>query len=185
MAGSLIATEDLRCVPVLTTARALGRWQDLGGLYGWTHHASTPGRGGEHLHASTPGRSARAGAGASSARDQHDLPERMLLPLPRHLSSLTDEQLHQLWEMVTAPQPQKEIVYRSGALGAIAQLIMMPGNRLHTLDLSGVALCGLDPAGKPKLTGEYRSDSIELLCDAIESENCVLKVSALMGTDGH
>ena len=59
------------------------------------------------------------------------------------------------------------------------------GNRLHTLDLSGVALCGLDPAGKPKLTGEYRSDSIELLCDAIESENCVLKVSALMGTDGH
>ena len=166
---------------------ALGRWQDLGGLYGWTHHASTPGRGGEHLHASTPGRSARAGAGASSARDQHDLPERMLLPLPRHLSSLTDEQLHQLWEMVTAPQPQKEIVYRSGALGAIAQLIMMPGNRLHTLDLSGVALCGLDPAGKPKLTGEYRSDSIELLCDAIESENCVLKVSGgpLMGTDGH
>ena len=110
----------------------------------------------------------------------------MLLPLPRHLSSLTDEQLHQLWEMVTAPQPQKEIVYRSGALGAIAQLIMMPGNRLHTLDLSGVALCGLDPAGKPKLTGEYRSDSIELLCDAIESENCVLKVSGgpLMVTDG-
>jgi hypothetical protein len=83
-------------MPVLTTARALGRWQDLGGLY-WTHHASTPGRGSEHLHASTPGRSARAGAGASSARDQHDLPERMLLPLPRHLSSLTDEQLHQLW----------------------------------------------------------------------------------------
>jgi len=94
--ATALRQEDFAAVLRLPRELRQDRWQDLGGLY-WTHHASTPGRGSEHLHASTPGRSARAGAGASSARDQHDLPERMLLPLPRHLSSLTDEQLHQLW----------------------------------------------------------------------------------------
>ena len=133
------------------------RWQELGGLYGWTRRPSNVGE-------------------LPSARE---LPEKMMLPLPRQLSKLTAEQLQQLWELVVEPQPLGAVVYRVGAVSAIVKLLQSPSNRLHTLDLSGVALCGLDANGKPKLNGEYRADGVDLLCLALRSENCVLKILRL------
>ena len=153
--------EDFNAVLRLPKELRQDRWQELGGLYGWSRSRSS----GPNSDGDVSGNS--------------DLPEKMLLPLPRQLSKLTTEQLQQLWELVIEPQPLGEIVYRSSAIGAISSLLQSPSNRLHTLDLSGVALCGLDATGKPKLHGEYRSEGVDLLCAALRNEHCALKVLRL------
>ena len=176
--------EDFNAVLRLPKELRQDRWQELGGLYAF--HSSNPALPSSPLSAllstcrygwSKRPLSARSNESARSSREgRSDLPEKMLLPLPRQLSRLTDEQMLQLWETVTAPQPIGEIVYSSSALGSISLLLQSPSNRVHTLDLSGVSLCGLDPSGKPKLNGEYRADGVDLLCEAIRSEHCMLKV---------
>ena len=70
--------EDFNAVLRLPKELRQDRWQELGGLYGWSRSRSS----GPNSDGDVSGNS--------------DLPEKMLLPLPRQLSKLTTEQLQQL-----------------------------------------------------------------------------------------
>ena len=159
--ATALRQEDFASVLRLPKELRQDRWQEIGGLYGWTRRASS------------------GGGGVSSRGGASDLPEKMLLPLPRQLSKLTPEQLQQLWDLVSAPLPVDEVIFRVDAIGAIGRLLQINGNRLHTLDISGVALCGVDAGGRSNFSGEYRSDGVELLCEALRGEHCALKVLRL------
>ena len=96
-------------------------------------------------------------------------------PTAKQLARLDDDQLTRLWEALTA-QPAEEAGERfhGSAVAAVCALLEAPSNRLASLDLSGVALCGIDGAGKPLPGCSYTSSAVERLCDALRSEHCEL-----------
>ena len=133
------------------------RWELLGGL--WRQQARRRRRG-----ARRGGERRRAGRRAAAA----------LPPTAKQLARLDDDQLTRLWEALTA-QPAEEAGERfHGSAVAAVRAARAPSNRLASLDLSGVALCGIDGAGKPLPGCSHTSSAVERLCDALRSEHCEL-----------
>ena len=111
-----------------------------------------------------------ASAGALASSSVEPLP-----PTPRQLGRLNEEQLTQLWSLLTAEVDEEERhAYRASAVDAICELLEHPASKLTYLNLSCTALCGVDGSGKELVGCEYTAQSIERLCEALRCRHCRL-----------